>query len=297
MIPLVVVAACFAVMGRGLEESARPEYKIAASWAFSQIAIAVSVALTGGLSSAAVAWFAVPLVTLPARFTGRGVAAGVVLTATLLGLATLGDVEPVAQGAERILFPLALLVAVALLSSALMQSDREHRSEAIVDALTGMLNRNALATRVVELAEQARVHSQPVALVIGDLDRFKTINDKYGHSVGDAVLRDVADRIRRELRAFDLAYRLGGEEFLVVLPGSTVDDAAEIAEKLRRAIAGEEVACGLTVTMSFGVAASEPGAFDYELLFAEADMAMYAAKHAGRDCVRARGVDGFVSAL
>ncbi len=230
-----------------------------------------------------------PVITLPVRFGTRGVAAGVGLTIALLLAVTLGlDFAATVHGPEHFLFPFAAITAVALMSTALLSSDLEHRSEAVVDPLTGMLNRNALVTRVAELAQQSAITQEPVALIVGDLDRFKLINDGHGHSAGDAALKDVAYRIRKRLRAYDLAYRLGGEEFLVVLPGANADHAAIVAEDLRAAIESMPVA-GLHATMSFGVAASSPGDFDYESVFAEADVALYEAKHAGRNCVRTRG--------
>jgi diguanylate cyclase (GGDEF)-like protein len=179
-----------------------------------------------------------------------------------------------------------MLVTVALLSTALMRSDLEHRSSSFIDPLTGMLNRNALGTRVAELTQQAHILREPVALVVGDLDRFKAVNDGHGHAAGDAVLKDVAYRMRKSLRAYDLAYRLGGEEFLVVLPGADLASATEVAESLRRAIAGEPVG-GLPVTISFGVSASPAGEFEYDAVFADADAALYRAKQDGRNCVRA----------
>src|SRR5206468_12115307 len=132
---------------------------------------------------------------------------------------------------EHLLFPLGGIVAVALRSTALLSSDLEHRSEAVVDPLTGMLNRNALMTRVAELAQQSAITREPVSLIVGDLDRFKLINDGHGHAAGDAVLKDVAYTMRKQLRAYDLAYRLGGEEFLVVLPGASPEHAAIVADE------------------------------------------------------------------
>jgi diguanylate cyclase (GGDEF)-like protein len=169
-----------------------------------------------------------------------------------------------------------------------MRSDLDHRSEAVIDPLTSMLNRNALSTRLEELTQQAKINQQPVAMIVADLDGFKAINDKHGHSVGDAVLRDLAYRMRAELRAYDLAYRLGGEEFLILLPGGTVDNAAEIAERLRAVVESSEI-CGLSLTMSVGVAASSPGPFDYGAVFKAADQALYTAKAEGRNCVRVSG--------
>jgi diguanylate cyclase (GGDEF)-like protein len=287
--PIAACAAMFGLAGRGLANSTRPEYLIAFVWACSQLTIAACALLTGGADSPGLAWFVVPVITLPVRFGTRGVAAGVGLTIALLLAVTLGlDFSSTVGGPEHFLFPLAAIAAVALMSTALLSSDLEHRSEAVVDPLTGMLNRNALVTRVAELAQQSAITKEPVTLIVGDLDRFKLINDGHGHAAGDAALKDVAYRIRKRLRAYDLAYRLGGEEFLVVLPGATPEHAATVAEDLRAAIEEQPVA-GLHVTMSFGVAGSAPGDFDYESVFAEADMALYEAKHAGRNRVRTRG--------
>ena len=155
----------------------------------------------------------------------------------------------------------------------------------MIDPLTGMLNRNALHTRVAELTQQAAILREPVALIVGDLDNFKTINDGHGHAAGDAVLKDVAYRLRKSLRAYDLAYRLGGEEFLVVLPGAGAEQAAEVAETLRRSISDEPIA-GLLVTISFGVSASAPGEFQYDDVFSGADLALYRSKQDGRNRVR-----------
>lgn len=289
LMPVLACAVAFVLAGHGLANSARPEYRIAFVWICSQLTIAACVSLTGGADSPGLAWFVVPVITLPVRFGTRGVAAGVGLTIALLLAVTLGlDFAATVHGPEHFLFPFAAITAVALMSTALLSSDLEHRSEAVVDPLTGMLNRNALVTRVAELAQQSAITREPVALIVGDLDRFKLINDGHGHSAGDAALKDVAYRIRKRLRAYDLAYRLGGEEFLVVLPGANADHAAIVAEDLRAAIESMPVA-GLHATMSFGVAASAPGDFDYESVFAEADVALYEAKHAGRNCVRTRG--------
>ena len=116
--------------------------------------------------------------------------------------------------------------------------------------------------------------------------RSRRVNDTHGHAAGDAVLKDVAYILRRELRAYDLAYRVGGEGFLVLLPGATLREAAIAADSLREAVAARPLA-GHRVTMSFGVAASEPGtAFDAMRVTGDADAALYQAKAAGRNCVR-----------
>lgn len=293
LIPLAFAAVAFLVTDLRLAASSHPEYRLGAAWLSSEIAIAVSVALTGGPRSPAVAWLVLPVVTLAARFQTRGVVAGTATAALLMLSSTIG-VDPgyVTAHPQWVVFPLALLGGVSLLSLALMRSDLQHRSESVIDPLTSMLNRNALRARVTELRDQAEVVGQPIGLIMADLDQFKSVNDGYGHAVGDAVLRDVAYTLRKRLRAFDLAYRLGGEEFLVLLPGATASEAAELAEQLRATILAERHG-GLSVTMSFGVSASQPSSFDYEEVFAAADRALYEAKDAGRNCVRvAHGTDG-----
>ena len=165
-----------------------------------------------------------------------------------------------------------------------MRSDVDHRTEAVIDGLTGMLNRRALDQRLHELTAQAQITGQPVAVIAGDIDHFKRVNDEHGHATGDAVLVEVAYRLRKALRAYDLAYRVGGEEFLVVLPGADVPAAAGLAEQLRAAVAAEPAA-GLRVTMSFGVAGSAGPDLERERLLDEADTALYEAKARGRDQV------------
>ncbi len=288
--PLAIAAIGFVVLGRGLEEAARPEYRLALAWMLSQALIAASIALTGGPDSPALPWLAIPTVTLPARFGVRGVLAGSGVTICILLLVTVGiDASAVVADPVPTLMTLTLIVSITALSVALMRSDLEHRSEAAIDQLTGMLNRGSLDTRVAELEAQARRTPQPVALIIADLDLFKAINDEYGHAVGDAVLAEVAERVRGELRAYDLAYRLGGEEFLVLLPGAGEREAADLAEALRRCVAIDPVGA-VAVTVSVGVGAWDGrGAFDFRELFDRTDRALYRAKWDGRDRVVCAG--------
>lgn len=286
LIPLVAAGVAFKTVDRQLAQRAAPELWIGGAWVLAQVAIAASVWLTGGPDSPAVAWLAIPVVTLSARFTSRGVGVGVALTALLMVAVTLGaDAQAVIDEPPTLLFPLALLAGVALLSTALMRSDLEHRTESVLDGLTGMLNRRALAARIAELDEQARLTREPVGVVVGDIDHFKRINDEHGHARGDAVLVDVAYALRKQLRAFDLAYRVGGEEFLVLLPGGTLEESVQLAERLREAIEIRPYA-GITVTMSFGVACTGGTSAVADAML-EADTALYAAKRAGRNCVRA----------
>jgi diguanylate cyclase (GGDEF)-like protein len=292
LLPLVFAGGLFWSADRLLERTERPEYVLFAAWAGTEITIAAAVALTGGPKVATLSWIAIPVVTLSARFSLRGVLVGVALAiGCLLAVAFGTDAQAVLDDPPLVVAPLALILATAVLSTALMRSDVEHRGEAVIDPLTGMLNRKALANRISELTQQSEVTGERIGVIVGDLDNFKRINDSLGHAQGDAVLTDVAYMLRKQLRAFDLAYRIGGEEFLVLVPGADVQECTRLAELLRRTIAACSFSDGVRLTMSLGVATSGPGEpFDYERVFAAADAALYEAKSLGRN--RVCGTDG-----
>lgn len=287
LVAVIVAGIFFKVAASKTEVFEKPEYVLFAGWAGAEILIAICIVLTGGATSPALAWMAIPVVTLSARFSTRGVVLGVVVTELLLIAAMLSRnasvifENPMYQGAS-----IALVLSVAILSTALMRSDVEHRTEAVIDPLTGLLNRAALRNRTIELAQRSAYTAEPVGVIVADIDHFKLINDEHGHAVGDAVLKDIAYVMRKELRAFDLAYRIGGEEFLVLLPGANSEEAREFADELHRVL-GAAPRGGQPVTMSFGVSASRYGdIFDYDKVFEHADAALYLAKNSGRDQVR-----------
>jgi diguanylate cyclase (GGDEF)-like protein len=284
---LIPAALCFGAADLFMPRVARPELLMFGAWVGSGLVIGGAVALSGGPKEPTLAWLAIPVITLSSRFPMRGVVAGVIVNILILAAVAFGvDSQRVINDPVLAIAPLALLLCVAVLSTPLMRSDIQHRSDAVLDQLTGMLNRKALSTRVVELAQQSELTGESIGIIVGDLDHFKTINDTRGHSVGDVVLKEVAYQLRKQLRAFDLAYRLGGEEFLVLLPGSDLAQSAELAERLRQGVAANGVAGGVVITMSFGVGASEAGEpFDYAKVFKMADAALYRAKHNGRDQV------------
>jgi diguanylate cyclase (GGDEF)-like protein len=277
-----------------MPQSTRPEYWFMGAWAFSQLATAGAVALTGGPRSAFLPWLAIPAVTLSSRFKVRGVIMGVIWTVVVMLAVTVG-VSPaaVAERPERLIVPLVLLGGVVVLSTALMRSDVKHRAEAVIDPLTGLFNRQGLAARAQELIEQARVSGLPLGVLMGDLDDFKKVNDRHGHHVGDAVLREVASTLRATLRTFDYIYRYGGEEFVILLPGTDEARALATAERVRSSIAASRPA-ELAMTMSIGVSVGGDGdetSFD-DLLIA-ADRALYLAKAEGRNRVcLGRAYDG-----
>ena len=127
------------------------------------------------------------------------------------------------------------------------------------------------------------------AAMLLDIDHFKSINDRFGHAVGDSVLQEVARRIGGSIRGGDVLARYGGEEFIIFLPGAGVDKACMIGERIRNAVAINEVDCGglrVGVTISIGVAATGDMRCDLQTLAEKADRALYRAKTEGRNCVR-----------
>ncbi len=284
---LIPAAIFFGLADRLMPRVAKPELLMFGAWIASGLVIGGAVALSGGAEQPTLSWMAIPVITLSSRFPMRGVVAGVAVNiAILLAVAFGVNAHGVIANPVLVIAPVALLLSVAVLSTPLMRSDIQHRSDAVIDQLTGMLNRNALSTRVLELTQQSAMTGDAVGIIIGDLDHFKDINDTRGHSVGDVVLKDVAYHLRKQLRAFDLAYRLGGEEFLILLPGSDLAQSAELAERLRSSISHSSLGGGVAVTMSFGVGASRNGErFDYSAVFKMADAALYRAKGNGRDQV------------
>jgi diguanylate cyclase (GGDEF)-like protein len=286
--PLIAAAFLFAGADRLVARTERPELALFAAWAGAETIVAISVALTGGADSATLCWLAIPVVTLASRFSQRGVIAGVAIALALLAAVAFGtDATAVLHEPPLVIAPAALIVSMAMLSTALMRSDLEFRGRSVIDPLTGMLNRGALGSRMIELGQQSEVSGDPVGLVLADVDCFKRVNDTHGHGTGDAVLRDIAYRLRKRTRAFDLAYRVGGDEFVLVLPGSDATGALALADQLCAAITDEAFG-GVEVTLSCGVAASRPGTpFLYEEVFAAADAALYEAKRDGRNRVRA----------
>jgi two-component system cell cycle response regulator len=161
---------------------------------------------------------------------------------------------------------------------------------ALTDPLTGVYNRRYLMAHLDELMTRtAEGHAGPGLLML-DIDYFKRVNDTHGHAAGDAVLRDVAGRIQRNVRGFDLVARYGGEEFVVVMPDTGLPVATMVAERLRNMVADKPVALGdgggeVSVTVSIGIAVAREGGDTAAQLLQRADKALYGAKASGRNCV------------
>ena len=161
---------------------------------------------------------------------------------------------------------------------------------AILDPLTALHNRRYMNSHLKTLFEESAQRGKPLSVLVLDIDHFKTINDNHGHDAGDTVLREFAMRLRRNIRGIDLACRLGGEEFVVVMPDTDLHKAYLVGERLRQCIAtaafsGGEKAGGLEVTASVGVAALEFPDDTPEIIMKRADQALYCAKRDGRNRV------------
>ncbi|MEK5230503.1 GGDEF domain-containing protein [Lysinibacillus sp. FSL K6-0232] len=150
-----------------------------------------------------------------------------------------------------------------------------------LDALTGIPNRRQMDQALNDLI----LNKVPHTIILIDLDDFKSINDTYGHMVGDEVLKDFAHRMQECIKNQGMCFRYGGEEFMIILPTKTIDDAVALAENLRIKQALQETVCGKPVTMSAGITAFAPNIQSPNQLIEIADHALYQAKHSGRNCV------------
>ncbi|MBX3531032.1 MAG: PleD family two-component system response regulator [Rhizobiaceae bacterium] len=164
---------------------------------------------------------------------------------------------------------------------------------AVTDGLTGLHNRRYLDSHLQTLFDRALGRQRPLSVLVTDIDRFKAVNDGFGHDGGDDVLREFADRLRKNVRGMDLACRYGGEEFVVVMPDTDFEIAARVGERIRAEIAGRPFPIGrdgkaIDVTVSIGVASMLKGRDSVADLIKRADVALYEAKSGGRNRVVAK---------
>jgi two-component system cell cycle response regulator len=192
---------------------------------------------------------------------------------------------------EELLARLGVGARILELEERLSASLAREEALATRDILTGLPNRRGLYDRARAELSRAEREKRSIGVIMMDLDHFKDINDRFGHAAGDEALRKVAEVLQANRRDYDLAGRWGGEEFLVVVPGSTLTQTSVVAERIRSAIQSIELPLGgagpVTLRASFGVAATEPAASRVGLdeLLERADAAMYRAKREGRNRV------------
>ncbi len=277
--------------GRGLAahpRTRRLEVVGAVTFLLLQVNIAVSVLLSGGAGSVLLPLMVVPVFTQAVCIRPHVTRAWVGTSALLAVGAVLGahrlPAVPAPPELLSVVAHLALLGCLALAAHYLAAADVSSRGQAVTDPLTGLFNRKALTADFAQVRSQARRDDADVGLVMCDLDHFKHVNDTYGHDRGDLVLSQLAVELRRCVRETDLIYRLGGEEFLILLPGHDALAAADVAERVRAHVAAVPLA-DLAVRVSAGVTSARGEVVELTRMTKQADQALYLAKKAGRDRV------------
>lgn len=287
-LPLLAVAATnLGTLEWRIKRARRPERVLATSYLLILSLLGAAAALTGGVLNPTVAWLVIPVAMAAMRFRAQVVWAFACCAAlTALVVLSAGGVQRLIDHPLGLIALLVLLIAATVITTALMDAELQFRGESLLDPLTGLLNRSGLEARFLEVGEQARFLKQPVCLIMCDLDDFKRVNDDHGHDRGDDVLLEASLELRKSLRSFELFYRLGGEEFLVLLPGIDLPSGVEIAQTMRAAVEASRPG-GLPVTASFGVSVGTGDEIDFPSLYKAADRALYRAKAEGRNVVAA----------
>lgn len=224
------------------------------------------------------------------RYRSRACAAVPIMAGTKpIGVLTVADPRHGDRFLDSEILDLRRYVSIAALALEAADARRElvHLAQsARMDPLTGLFNRAYLFERLSSEIERARRHQTPLSLLMLDVDHFKEVNDTLGHQAGDIVLRDVASALRRTLRAFDVCCRIGGEEFVVILPASDARRGMRSAERIRVAVQALRVNVradeALKITISGGLATLRDADSVGDFLH-RADDALYRAKHGGRD--------------
>jgi diguanylate cyclase (GGDEF)-like protein len=204
----------------------------------------------------------------------------------------LGSVWLTVLSFEALLFTIS--IAFILLAMAKERTELRHRTAAMVDPLTGIANRRSFLQDAAQLAKRHAANPRPTAVLLIDLDHFKSINDRFGHALGDRALEVFADTARQSMRSSDLLGRLGGEEFAAVLSDTSRDKAVAVAERIREGFAKAAQDVGgrpVCATVSIGLVHSQETALDIAELLAQADQALYFAKEHGRNRVEVASLD------
>jgi diguanylate cyclase (GGDEF)-like protein len=185
-------------------------------------------------------------------------------------------------------------IAFILLAMAKERTELRHRTAAMVDPLTGIANRRSFMQDAAQLAKRHSTNPRPTAVLLIDLDHFKSINDRFGHALGDRALEIFADAARQSMRSSDLLGRLGGEEFAAVLSDTSRDKAVAVAERIRESfakVAQDVDGRPVCATVSIGLVHCQEAALDVPELLAQADQALYFAKERGRNRVEVATLD------
>jgi diguanylate cyclase len=278
---ILLVVATFAADGYAVRKRRSPPIPYALLLVPITAAIALSLATQGVIG----AFWCYPVVlffffVLPQR-------AALVCSAVLLVAATV-MVHHYLTMRITVRFAVSLIltiVMVEIIQNIVRSLQRRLLEQAITDPLTGAFNRRQMSAQLREALAGGR--PQPSALLLIDVDHFKQINDEHGHDAGDAVLKGIVSVVRSRARKTDSLFRMGGEEFVVLLPDTSEEDAVTLADDMRTAVAASPLLEGHKVTVSIGVGLADPGD-SVETWIKGTDAAMYAAKESGRNRVARR---------
>ncbi len=286
--PVVVVVTVFALLligGRRL-----PRWALALLGPLGVVLAAVALATTQGPGDVAVL-YVLPVLWTSVFFGRRGAAAIVAFVGVAHAVALLA-LPGSESNPARWVDVMVVVCVVALVVLALEERNasllRRLQEEARTDALTGLLNRRGFTERATLALAHTERTGVPLAIVTFDVDYFKRVNDEWGHDVGDRVLARIGGLVADHARATDVAARIGGEEFTVLLAGSDAEQAREFGERVRAAVAASDRLTTPVVRMSAGIAACTAPT-DLESCLRHADSALYEAKRAGRDRIALHG--------
>jgi diguanylate cyclase (GGDEF)-like protein len=233
---------------------------------------------------------ALPLVLGAAGYAGRGLRA-VLQPASVAAEMTTDSALNVGMAFGYLALTVAFHAVLTALVVMRLVAELRHRSRH--DAVTGLLNRRAMEEALEAQLQRSLRNGEAFAVMMIDIDHFKSINDRHGHATGDRALKQFAAVLRAGVRGVDRVARFGGEEFLALLPDTSLADAQPLAERLREQVASQSLVqpqVKLSLTVSIGVAEWRPGSDDVARLLLRADAALYRAKQGGRDRVElARG--------
>lgn len=284
VLPVIVDAAKAAAAHRVAANSRNPEFVYITDQYTSVILVGTAIFFAGGASSPFFPFMAAFAGLFPVLFDRRHVRRSFVLLFVVCTVTALGPAKPIEYEVFfRLGTVVCLMFALRVFATELMSSDLRHRAASLVDGLTGLANRRSFESELEALNTQFAERPTSAALVVGDIDHFKLVNDEHGHAVGDRVLMDVANELADAFRSEDIAYRIGGEEFAFIALGVTPELAEGMADAIRDRITVSYPA-GLDISMSFGVAMYAPGE-STKKWFRRSDAALFNAKRAGRNRV------------
>lgn len=280
-LPLIAAALVYGVTDVNLRRLRHPERWVIGAWAFAELMILLMIVLADGPREYLLAVPMVPMLGVTMIIGRRIALACACALASLLCLtAGLTMWDEVTALPPVLIFPVAFIIASALAGMAALDGGFVSRQTSVVDPLTGLLNRVALQTRTTELAAQARVNGERVALTVVELDRFRKIAAEHGPATADAVLAEIARRLRMELDADSTVFRFDGATFVVLGSGITRASAVATAERLRAAVSASAID-DVAVTASLGIAVYHGEDFDFAELYTRGAAALDLAQTAG----------------